>query len=79
MSKTEQQNVSLDIFVFDTSIARNNDLPGLEKKHFSLETKNVFFILKKLKDPYSLFGSDISYLSCSKSKSLITDSQRYLH
>ena len=42
MSKIEQQNVSLDIFVFDISIARNNDLPGLEKKHFSLETKNVF-------------------------------------
>ena len=33
--KIEKQNFSLDIFVPDTSIARNLHLPGLEKKHFS--------------------------------------------
>ena len=34
-SKIEKHNVSLDIFVSDTSIARNLHLLGLEKKHFS--------------------------------------------
>ena len=28
-------SAKLDIFVLDTSIARNLDLPGLEKNHFS--------------------------------------------
>ena len=31
----EKNNFSLDIFVSDTSIARNLHLLGLEKKHFS--------------------------------------------
>ena len=33
-SKIEKQRVSLDIFVSNTSIARNLCLPGLEKKTF---------------------------------------------
>ena len=36
--KTEKQIFSLDIFVSDTSIARNLHFPGLEKKHFSHKT-----------------------------------------
>ena len=32
-SKIEKHNVSLDIFVSDTSIPRNLHLSGLEKKH----------------------------------------------
>ena len=58
-SKIEKQNVSLDTFVSNTSIARNLHLPGLEKKHFSYKTKCFSFILQKSNDPYSLFGSDI--------------------
>ena len=46
------------------------------RKNISALKLKMSFILKKLKDPYSLFRSDISYLCCSKSKSLITDSQR---
>ena len=34
-SKIEKQNVSLDIFVSETSITRNLHLPELEIKHFS--------------------------------------------
>ena len=34
-SKIEKHNVSLDIFVSDTSIDKNLHLPGLEKEHFS--------------------------------------------
>ena len=42
-SKIEKHNVSLDIFVSDTSIARNLHLLGLEKKHFSyIRTHNLF-------------------------------------
>ena len=45
-SKTEKQNIRLDVvFVPDTIIAKNLDLPGLEKKRF-------FFILQN-------FGSGI--------------------
>ena len=33
--KIEKHNASLDIFVSDTSIARNVHLLGYEKKHFS--------------------------------------------
>ena len=32
-NKFEKNNVSLDIFVSDTSIVRSLHLPGLEKKH----------------------------------------------
>ena len=51
-------------------MARNIFLSGLEKDYFSYKIKNVglCFILQKLKDPYSLFGSDIRYLFWSKSK-----------
>ena len=41
-SKVEKQNVSLDIFASDTNTARHLYLAGLEKKHFSYKTKNVF-------------------------------------
>ena len=45
-SKIEKQNVSLDIFVSVTSIARNLHLPGLKKKKkkISYKTKNVFVL-----------------------------------
>ena len=51
-SKIEKHKVSLDIFVLDTSIARNLHLLGLEKKHFSyirthfLDQILVFELLK---------------------------------
>ena len=52
------------------SIARNIYLSGLEKDYFSSKIKNIdlCFILQKLKDQYSLFGSDIRYLCWSESK-----------
>ena len=73
-SKIEKHNVSLDIFVSDTSIARNLHLPRfmvhglvlylhakLEKKHFSY-----------IKDPFSSLGSDFGiYLCCWKSKNVL--------
>ena len=60
MSKTEKQIVSLGIFLSDTSIARNFHLPGLEKIGFDYKTENVLcFIIQKLTDPYSLYGSGI--------------------
>ena len=44
-SKIKKHNVSLDIFVSDTSIARNLHLPVLEKKHFSfIRTCTLFSI-----------------------------------
>ena len=42
-SKIEKHNVSLDIFVSDTSIARNLHLLGLEKKHFSYIRTHTLF------------------------------------
>ena len=50
-SKIEKQNVSLDIFVSVTSIARNLHLPGLKKKKkkkkISYKTKNAFVLYFK--------------------------------
>ena len=43
-SKIERHNVSLDIFVSDTSMARNLHLPGLEKKYFSLIRTHTLFL-----------------------------------
>ena len=56
-SKIEKHNVSLDIFVSDTSIVRNH-LPGLEKKHFSYIRTILIFCLR------------FWYLCCSKSKNI---------
>ena len=60
-SKTEKQQAGFENFLSITSIARNFNLPGLKKKYFSYKMKNIFFRfkLKKLKDPYSFFGSDV--------------------
>ena len=41
--KIEKRNVSFDIFVSDTSLARNLHLPGLEKKHFSYIRTHTHF------------------------------------
>ena len=43
-SKIEKHKVSLDIFVSDTSIARNLHVPGLEKKHFSYIRTHTHFL-----------------------------------
>ena len=45
-SKTEKHNVSLDIFISDTSIARNLPLPEFEKKHFSYFFEDQCLIIK---------------------------------
>ena len=57
LSKIEKPNVGLDIFVSDTSIARNLHLPGLEKKLLRyIRTHTVFlnqilvFVLLKIKE-----------------------------
>ena len=57
-SKIRRHNVSLDIFVLGTNIARNLHLPGLEKKHFSYIRTHAFFCIR--------FRS----LYCSKSKNI---------
>ena len=46
-SKIEKHNFSLDIFVSNTSIARNLHLPGLEKKHFSYirDCQQITFVI----------------------------------
>ena len=46
-SKIEKHNVSLDIFVSETSIARNLHLPGLEKIHFShiRDCRQITFVI----------------------------------
>ena len=54
-NKIEKHNVSLDIFVSDTSIARNLHLLGLEKKHFSYIRTHfldqiLVFVLLKIKE-----------------------------
>ena len=56
-SKIEKHNISLDIFVSDTNIARKLHLPGLEKKHFSyIRTHTPFldqilvYMLLKIKE-----------------------------
>ena len=43
-SKIEKNNISLDIFVSYTSIARNLHLPGLEKKHFKYIRTHTRFL-----------------------------------
>ena len=43
-SKIEKHSVSLDIFVSDTSIARNFHLPGLEKKRFNYIKTHILFL-----------------------------------
>ena len=55
--KIENPNAGLDIFVLDTSVARNLHLPGLEKEYFSfIRTRTPFldqisvFMLLKFKD-----------------------------
>ena len=59
--KIEKHNVSLDIFVSDISIARNLDLPRLEKKYFSyIKTHTHFldqilvFVLLKIKERWRI-------------------------
>ena len=43
-SKIEKHNVSLDIFVSETSIARNIHLPGFEKKEFGYIRSHTLFL-----------------------------------
>ena len=71
-SKIEKHNVSLDIFVSDTSIARNLHLLGLEKKHFSYIRT------------HTLFGSDSGIFVAQnqgtfEDQSLIKKVKSYLH
>ena len=54
-SKIEKQNVSLDIFVSVTSIARNLHLPGLKKKKKKKKKKN----LDKKKKKFLFYTSKI--------------------
>ena len=56
-SKIEKHNVSLDIFVSDTSLVGNLQMPKLEKKYFSyIRTYTLFFdqisifVLLKIKE-----------------------------
>ena len=71
-SKIEKHNVSLDIFVSDTSIARNLHLLGLEKKHFHyIRTHTqmgqiLVFVLLKIKKTFADQG-------------LIIEVKNYLH
>ena len=73
-SKIEKQNVSLDIFVSVTSIARNLHQPGLKKKKkkISYKTKNAFVLYFKNWRTHTLFlvsGSDIGICVAQTSKS----------
>ena len=52
------QNVSVDIFVSDTSIARSLHLPGLEKKSYKI--KNVFVSFFKNWRTHTIFLDQIS-------------------
>ena len=58
-SKIEKQNVSLDIFVSATSIARNLHLPGLKKKKkkkkLSIKQKTFLFYTSKIEGPILSF------------------------
>ena len=57
-SKIEKQNVSLDIFVSVTSIARNLHLPGLKKKKkkkFAIKLKTFLFYTSKIEGPILSF------------------------
>ena len=60
-SKIEKQNVSLDIFVSVTSIARNLHLPGLKKKkkkkkkNLATKLKTFFFYTSKIEGPILSF------------------------
>ena len=67
-SKIEKQNGSLDIFISDTSIARNLYLPGLEKKQFNYKTKNVH--ASDIEVPIFSFWIRYGCLCCSKSKNV---------
>ena len=74
-SKIEKQNVSLDIFVSVTSIARNLHLPVFKKKKkkkISYKTKNAFVLYFKNWRTHTLFlvfGSDIGICVAQTSKS----------
>ena len=69
----------LGVFVWDTNVARNLHLLGLENKHFSW--KYFCSILQKLKDPY-LFLDQI-HSHCSKkvweSRPYHKGKKKYLH
>ena len=72
-SKIEKHNVSLNIFVSDTSIARNLHLPGSEKKSFSDIRTNTHF-----------FGSDFGICVAQnqvtfEDQSFIIEIKKYLH
>ena len=59
-SKIEKQNVSLDIFVSVTSIARNLHLPGLKKKKkkkkkLAIKLKTFLFYTSKIEGPILSF------------------------
>ena len=59
-SKIEKQNVSLDIFVSVTSIARNLHLPGLKKKkkkkkNLAKKLKTFLFYTSKIEGPILSF------------------------
>ena len=59
-SKIEKQNVSLDIFVSVTSIARNLHLPGLKKKkkkkkNLDKKQKTFLFYTSKIEGPILSF------------------------
>ena len=56
-SKIEKQNVSLDIFVSVTSIARNLHLPGLKKKKkkLAIKLKTLLFYTSKIEGPILSF------------------------
>ena len=60
-SKIEKQNVSLDIFVSVTSIARNLHLPGLKKKkkkkkkNLATKLKTFLFYTSKIEGPILSF------------------------
>ena len=72
-SKIEKYNVSLDIFLSDTSIVRNFNLLGLEKKAFQLH-----------KDTHTLSGSDSGIYFAQnqitfEDQGLIIEVKNYLH
>ena len=72
-SKIEKHNVSLDIFVSDTSIAKNLYLPGLEKLFFSYIRTHTIFLIR------------FCYICVAKNRrtfedqSLVKEVKRYLH